>query len=105
MKSLVLIQVQLEDFTAARKEVGPSAMREISLVVPSVSWADVGGLDEIKDRLKESVLWPQEKAQDLRSMGVTVRLALCSSTYVWKLKTMFWLPRKGSADEVSLVKF
>lgn len=50
-------------------------MREISLEVPAVRWADVGGLDEIKERLKESVLWPQDKAQELSAMGVTVRLS------------------------------
>lgn len=49
-------------------------MREIALEVPSVRWADVGGLDEIKEKLKQSVLWPQEKAQDLRAMGITVCL-------------------------------
>ena len=67
--------MQLEDFSVARREVRPSAMREISLEVPAVRWADVGGLDEIKERLKESVLWPQDKAQELSAMGVTVRLS------------------------------
>jgi hypothetical protein len=47
-------------------------MREIALEVPKVSWDDVGGLQDIKDRLKESVLWPQIHAAELKEMGVSV---------------------------------
>lgn len=62
----------MEDFAAARKEVTPSAMREIALEVPDVGWEDVGGLDEVQERLKESILWPQEKAQDMARLGIRV---------------------------------
>lgn len=65
----------MEDFAAARREIGPSAMREISLEVPNVSWADVGGLQEVKDRLKQSVLWPHDKADDLAALGIRVGIA------------------------------
>lgn len=85
-------QVTEEDFKAARKEVAPSAMREISLEVPNASWNDVGGLDEIKARLKESVLWPQEKASELTGMGITVGPLHNLQT----LLVLLYLPFKGS---------
>ena len=42
--------VIMADFRMAIKEVEPSALREIYLEVPEVSWEEVGGLKEIKDR-------------------------------------------------------
>ncbi|MEK7404226.1 MAG: CDC48 family AAA ATPase [Acidobacteriota bacterium] len=51
------LEVTMDDFLAALKEVEPSAIREIFVEVPAVSWDDVGGLDEIKQRLRETVEW------------------------------------------------
>ena len=42
------LQVAREDFVNAMKRVQPSALREIMIQVPDVSWDDVGGLDEAK---------------------------------------------------------
>ena len=66
-------------------------MREISLEVPNVAWSDVGGLDEIKDRLKESVLWPQDKADELAGMGIRVR-------HYWLFPTAHPLTRAHPLD-------
>jgi len=44
------------------KEVEPSAIREVFVEVPDVKWDDVGGLDEIKEALKETVEWPLKYA-------------------------------------------
>ena len=52
------IQITSEDFRDALKEVSPSALREVQVQVPNVSWDDVGGLDELKEELKEAVEWP-----------------------------------------------
>ena len=52
------IQITSDDFRDALKEVSPSALREVQVQVPNVSWDDVGGLDELKDELKEAVEWP-----------------------------------------------
>ena len=46
------------DFREAIKEIEPSALREIYVEVPTASWDDVGGLDEDKRELKESIEWP-----------------------------------------------
>ena len=52
------IQITSEDFRDALKEVRPSALREVQVQIPNVSWDDVGGLDELKEELREAVEWP-----------------------------------------------
>ena len=52
------IEITSNDFQEALKEVKPSALREVQVQVPDVSWDDVGGLDELKDELREAVEWP-----------------------------------------------
>ncbi|NQV40540.1 MAG: CDC48 family AAA ATPase [Nitrosopumilus sp.] len=54
------IQITDEDFREALKEVGPSALREVQVQVPNVSWDDVGGLDQLKEELQEAVEWPMK---------------------------------------------
>jgi len=52
------IEITSNDFREALKEVRPSALREVQVQIPDVSWDDVGGLDELKDELREAVEWP-----------------------------------------------
>jgi transitional endoplasmic reticulum ATPase len=52
------IQITGDDFRDALKEVRPSALREVQVQVPNVSWDDVGGLDQLKEELREAVEWP-----------------------------------------------
>lgn len=52
------LKVAREDFDEARKHVEPSAMREVLVEVPDVTWNDVGGLEEVKEELREAVEWP-----------------------------------------------
>ena len=52
------LQITGEDFTEALKNIEPSAMREVFVEVPDVHWSDVGGLDTVKQELRESVEWP-----------------------------------------------
>ena len=52
------IQITSDDFREALKEVRPSALREVQVQVPNVSWDDVGGLMELKEELREAVEWP-----------------------------------------------
>ena len=48
----------MSDFESALKDVMPSAMREVYLESPDVSWKDIGGLEEVKRELQEAVEWP-----------------------------------------------
>jgi transitional endoplasmic reticulum ATPase len=52
------IVITNEDFKDALKEVRPSALREVLVQVPNVSWEDVGGLESLKEELHEAVEWP-----------------------------------------------
>jgi transitional endoplasmic reticulum ATPase len=52
------LRVTDEDFRDALKGIEPSALREVFVEVPDVTWADVGGLDTTKDRLRETIQWP-----------------------------------------------
>jgi transitional endoplasmic reticulum ATPase len=47
-----------KDFKDALKEVRPSALREVLVQVPDVTWEDVGGLESLKEDLYEAVEWP-----------------------------------------------
>jgi transitional endoplasmic reticulum ATPase len=55
--------VTVADVEAALRSTEPSALREVFVEVPEVSWADVGGLEEVKERLRESVQWPLTYAE------------------------------------------
>ena len=52
------IQVTESDFKEALKGIEPSALREVFVEVPDVTWRDVGGLAETKERLRETIQWP-----------------------------------------------
>jgi transitional endoplasmic reticulum ATPase len=54
------IQVTEADFKEAIKGIEPSALREVFVEVPDVSWEDVGGLEGTKERLRETIQWPLE---------------------------------------------
>ncbi|NLX49883.1 MAG: CDC48 family AAA ATPase [Methanospirillum sp.] len=56
------LEVTDADFTEARKYVDPSGMREVLVEVPDVTWADVGGLEDVKAELRETVEWPLKYA-------------------------------------------
>ncbi|DAC61628.1 MAG TPA: AAA family ATPase [Candidatus Poseidoniales archaeon] len=64
------MEVQMGDFKLAIRDIEPSALREIYVEVPEVSWADVGGLDEVKERLKESVEWPLTMPDRFEHFGI-----------------------------------
>jgi transitional endoplasmic reticulum ATPase len=52
------LEIHMDDFLAALREVEPSAIREVFVEVPDVRWQDVGGLESVKERLVEAVEWP-----------------------------------------------
>ncbi|ELZ17761.1 ATPase AAA [Haloterrigena salina JCM 13891] len=55
---LETLEVTEGDFKEALKGIQPSAMREVFVEVPDVTWDDVGGLEDTKERLRENVQWP-----------------------------------------------
>ncbi|MEM3072413.1 MAG: CDC48 family AAA ATPase, partial [Candidatus Bathyarchaeia archaeon] len=63
--------VKMSDFTAAYRDVTPTAMREVYVEVPSVKWTDVGGLEEVKQELREAVELPIKKPEAFKRLGIT----------------------------------
>ena len=57
-ETLLKLEVTMDNFRDAMKEVEPSAIREVFVEVPDVKWSDVGGLENIKEEMKEAVEWP-----------------------------------------------
>jgi transitional endoplasmic reticulum ATPase len=62
--------VKKEDFENALKMVEPSAMREVLIEIPKVKWEDIGGLEEVKQQLKEMVEWPLKHPEAFERMGI-----------------------------------
>ncbi len=57
-EQILKLEVMMDDFQSALAEVEPSALREVFVETPNVSWEDVGGLAAVKERLREAVEWP-----------------------------------------------
>jgi transitional endoplasmic reticulum ATPase len=58
------------DFDLALNDVSPSALREVLVERPNVSWDDVGGLARVKMQLKEAVETPIKRPEVFREMGI-----------------------------------
>ena len=67
---LETLSVTREDFLNALKRVQPSAMREVMVQAPNVSWSDVGGLDDARERLREGVELPLKDPDAFRRIGI-----------------------------------
>lgn len=68
---LVKLEVRMEDFLSALREISPSAIREVFVESPNVHWGDVGGLCSLKERLTEVVEWPLKYPHLFEKGGVT----------------------------------
>ncbi len=62
--------IKEDDFESALKVVRPSAMREVLVETPNVSWESVGGLNSIKQELKEAVEWPIKHPESFKRLGI-----------------------------------
>jgi len=64
------IKIQNDDFIQALNMIEPSAMREVMVEIPDIAWEDVGGLDDIKNELKEAVEWPLKYPKLFEKAGI-----------------------------------
>lgn len=83
--------VGVEHLLAVRPRVKPSAMREVLVEVPEVTWADIGGLEELKLKLRQAVEWPVRHPEVFARMGIAAPRGLlmygppgCSKTMIAK---------------------
>jgi len=68
-ETLLKLEINMDNFAEAMKEVEPSAIREVFVEVPNVKWKDVGGLENIKQELKEAVEWPLKYPDIFKKAG------------------------------------
>ncbi len=59
-----------EDFKESLKTVRPSALREVLIEKPNIKWDDIGGLEKIKQQLKEVVEWPLSNPESFKRLGI-----------------------------------
>lgn len=64
------IQITNEDFRDSLKEVRPSALREVLVQTPNVTWDDVGGLESLKEELREAIEWPLQHKEAFEHVDV-----------------------------------
>lgn len=67
---LAMLEVCMEDFLSALREIEPSAIREVFVEIPEVRWQDIGGHEDIKLRLKEAIEWPLRYPQVFERVGL-----------------------------------
>ncbi|XP_027312624.3 ATPase family gene 2 protein homolog A isoform X1 [Anas platyrhynchos] len=64
------VMIAFNDFLQGMNDVRPSAMREVAVDVPKVSWSDIGGLEDVKLKLKQAVEWPLKHPNSFIRMGI-----------------------------------
>jgi transitional endoplasmic reticulum ATPase len=64
------LKVTNKDFKEALRVVRPSALREVLVEIPNVKWENIGGLDDVKQQLREAVEWPLKNPDSFKRMGV-----------------------------------
>ena len=64
------LRVTQEDFDYSLKIVRPSSLREVLIETPKTAWEDIGGLESIKQELKEAVEWPLRNPQAFKRLGI-----------------------------------
>lgn len=64
------VKVTTSDLRLAMTQVKPSAMREVAIDVPKVRWSDVGGMEDVKLKLKQAVEWPLKHPEAFARLGI-----------------------------------
>jgi len=70
LELLESIRVTWNDFMDALREIEPSAMREVFVEIPKVTWDDVGGLEDVKREIIEAVEWPLKFPEKFKKFGI-----------------------------------
>jgi len=64
------MEVTMDDFRSAKREIEPSALREVHVEIPHTNWDEVGGLEGVKQQLKEVVEWPLKYPEAFKRIGI-----------------------------------
>lgn len=66
-----VFSLTMDDWIHAKSKVGPSITRGVTVEIPKVSWDDIGGLKDLKIKLKQSVEWPLKHSSAFSRLGVS----------------------------------
>ncbi len=64
------LRITMNDFIKALRDVSPSGLREVLVEVPEVHWDDIGGLEDVKQQLREAVEWPLKHPEAYERFGI-----------------------------------
>ena len=64
------IVITFEDFLSAYRSIIPSGLREIYIETPHVGWSDIGGLQEVKQMLRENIELPLKHPELYEKHGI-----------------------------------
>ncbi len=64
------LKVTRKDFFEAMKFIQPTLLREVYVEIPEVHWSDIGGLEDVKQELREAVEWPLRYPEVFKKMGI-----------------------------------
>jgi AAA family ATPase len=85
------VQLTHADILANLSSVKPSAMRELLVEKPNVKWSDIGGMQDLKLKLKQIVEWPLLHPETFTRLGIKALRGLlmfgppgCSKTMIAK---------------------
>jgi transitional endoplasmic reticulum ATPase len=67
---LAALRVEGRDFQAALREMTPTALREVFVEVPDVRWADVAGVDALRETLVRAVMLPLVQPERFARLGI-----------------------------------
>ncbi|CAF0804058.1 unnamed protein product [Didymodactylos carnosus] len=57
-------------FENALSIIKPSSMREVLLEIPKVKWSDIGGQQELKQKLEHMIVWPIKHPLAFKTMSI-----------------------------------
>lgn len=63
--------VTMDHFRTALGTSNPSALRETVVEIPTVTWDDIGGLEDVKRELRETVQYPVEHPEKYQKFGMS----------------------------------
>ncbi|KAG8181460.1 hypothetical protein JTE90_017522 [Oedothorax gibbosus] len=65
------LSISCMDFKKSLGFIKPSCMEELRFEVPNVRWSDIGGMEEVKNAVKEMVDWPLKYSEQFKKLGIT----------------------------------
>jgi len=60
-----------EHFKFAQGQINPSSLRETVVAIPTTTWEDIGGLEDVKAGLREMILYPIEHPDKFAKFGMS----------------------------------